>query len=233
MPIKRPQFINGEIYHIVIRGIGDSLIFREESDYYRGIYSLYEFNTTNSIEIRKRRNQRQKAKSSGEAFSAIRDPFVEILAFCLMPNHIHLLLRQRKIAGVSEFLRKFGAGYVGFFNKKHNRKGSLFMRFRAVHVKNENQLRIVFTYIHTNPISIIVPNWKEKGIEDSQKVIEFLEGYKWSSYPDYIGKNNFPSLTKRHFLLTIIGDKRNCKEFIKNWVKFKEEINAYPELILD
>ncbi|GAI18312.1 unnamed protein product, partial [marine sediment metagenome] len=110
MPIKRPQFIKGEIYHTIIRGVGDSLIFKDKSDYYRGIYSIYEFNTTKPTEIRERRHQRQKVKASGEPFSDTRNLLVEILAFCFMPNHIHLLLRQLRDRGISEFVRKFGAG---------------------------------------------------------------------------------------------------------------------------
>lgn len=229
MPIKRPQFVNEEIYHIVIRGVGDSLIFKEKSDYYRAISSLYEFNTTNSVEIRGRKTLHQ-IKINGEAFSVEKDPLVEILAFCLMPNHIHLLLRQVRNHGVSEFIRKLGAGYVGYFNKKYNRKGSLFIRFQAIHIKDENQLKVVFVYIHTNPISLVVPKWKEKGIENPVKVIQFLENYKWSSYLDYIGKNNFPSVIKKDFFLKIMETEENCKNFIKNWVKFKAEIR-HPELI--
>lgn len=93
-------------------------------------------------------------------------------------------------------MMKFGAGYGGYFNRKYHRKGHVFQqRFSAVHIEGEEQLKTVFVYIHTNPISLIEPNWKEKGIEEPEKVIEFLENYKWSSYQDYIGKKNFPSVT--------------------------------------
>ena len=63
MPIKRPQLINEEIYHIVSRGVGDSLIFQDINDYYRGIFSLYEFNNVKSVNIWLRRQQRKKRKS--------------------------------------------------------------------------------------------------------------------------------------------------------------------------
>lgn len=65
MPIKRPILANNEIYHIIARGVGDSLIFKDKDDYYRGIFSLYEFNNTNLIEIRKQRERRKKFKVSG------------------------------------------------------------------------------------------------------------------------------------------------------------------------
>src|SRR3990170_888726 len=107
MPIKRPQLANNEIYHIVLRGVGDSEIFRDEQDYWRAIFSLYEFNTTAPVEIRIQRKKRQQAKY-GEQFSDERNLLVDILAFCFMPNHIHLLIRQATNNGITQFMRKFG-----------------------------------------------------------------------------------------------------------------------------
>ena len=235
MPIKRPQLVNGEIYHIVTRGVGDALIFKDISDYYRGIFSLYEFNDSKRIRIRDRRRARCRAKKNGqEQFSATRDRLVEILAFYFMPNHIHLLIRQIKNNGITQFMRKFGAGYATYFNKKYDRKGHLFQgRFRAVHIKTNEQLKNVFVYIHTNGISLIEPKWKEKGISNPKKVIKFLENYKWSSYPDYIGKKNFSSVTHRDFLLKVMGGEKGCKEFVENWVKYKGGIKDFGEIILE
>ena len=70
MPIKRPQIINGEIYHLTFRAAGDVLLFKSESDYFSAIFSLYEFNTTGPIEIRKQREKRKALKASGEQISA-------------------------------------------------------------------------------------------------------------------------------------------------------------------
>ena len=69
-----------------------------------------------------------------------------------MPNHIHLLLKQIKNNGISEFIRKVEVGYAGYFNKKYGRKGHLFQgRFKAVRIEDNEQLKTVFVYIHTNP----------------------------------------------------------------------------------
>jgi REP element-mobilizing transposase RayT len=106
MPAKKPQLVNGEIYHIVLRAVGSTVIFNNENDYYRGIFSLYEFNNAVSVEIRKRREERKKEKASGSSTSAIRDMFVEIFALAFMPNHIHLLVRQIKDNGITQFMRK-------------------------------------------------------------------------------------------------------------------------------
>jgi len=240
MPIKRPQLINGEIYHIVIRGVADSKIFKDDSDHYRAIFSLYEFNTSAPITIRARRSIRNKAKKTKinrEQFSVDsekRDLLVKTLAFCFMPNHIHLLLRQIKPVGISQFMRKFGAGYASYFNKKYNRKGHLFQgRFRAVHVKDNEQLKTVFVYIHTNPISLIEPKWKERGIEDLQNSMNFLDNYKWSSFPDYLGKKNFPSVTQRDFILRVMDGKDGCREFVDGWIRYKRELKNFKEMALE
>src|SRR3989339_232946 len=100
MPRKQLQLINGEIYHISDRAVGDSVIFKNENDYFRGIFSLYEFNNAKPVEIRLRRQQRKKEKLLEKSNSNIvyggptpvnlpleRDMFVEVLAFCFMPNH--------------------------------------------------------------------------------------------------------------------------------------------------
>lgn len=235
MPNKRPQLVNDEIYHIVLRGVGDSLIFKDINDYYRGIFSLYEFNNTSPVTIRERRKirSRQKQLSRGQS-SDTRDLLVEISAFYFMPNHIHLLVRQIKKEGITQFMRKLGTGYATYFNKKYNRKGHLFQnRFQAIHIKNNEQLKTIFVYIHANGISLIEPKWKEKGISNLKKVIKFLENYKWSSYPDYIGKKNFPSVTKRDFLLRVMGGKTGCRNFVESWIKYKKELKYWNKISID
>lgn len=241
MPYRKQQFVNDEIYHVVLRRIDDNLIFKDTNDYYRGIFSIYEFNTTKSITIRDRRKARAKIKTllkeTSRGPSSVvdeRDKLVEIFTFCFMPNHIHLLLKQLKDEGITKFMRKLGTGYGGYFNRKYSRKGYVFQnRFSAVRIKNNNQLKIVFVYIHTNPISLIEPQWKEKGIKNPKKTMKFLENYKWSSYPDYISKTNFPSVTERNFILRIMKQERGCKEFVEYWVRYKGEIREFAELALE
>jgi len=245
MPYRKEQFVNGEFYHIVTRGIDDNLIFKDINDYYRGIFSIYEFNNTKPVSIKNRRAARLKMKklsrgpSSGDSNPLLevdeRDRIVDVLSFCFMPNHIHLLMRQIKDGGIIKFMSKIGTGYGGYSNRRYKRKGYVFQnRFKDVHIKNDDQLRAVFTYIHTNPISLIEPGWKELGIKDPQKVIKFLEeDYRWSSYHDYIGKKNFPSVTMRDFLLEIMGGEQGCKAAIENWVKHKEEKKQFPDILLD
>lgn len=236
MPIKRPLLVNEEIYHIVVRGAGDAKIFRDETDRYRAIFSLYEFNTTTPVLMRDKRGMRNRIVRelfSDNSKSKGRDLLVEILAFCFMPNHIHLLLRQIRYKGITRFMRKLGAGYAMYFNQKYNRKGHLFQgRFRAVHVKANEQLRNTFVYIHTNSVSLIEPKWKERGVRDYEKAIQFLEEDRWSSYPDYIGRYNFPSVTERKFLLEVMGGVESAKRFVEDFIKYRSESKSEDNSIV-
>lgn len=226
MPSKRPQFLEDEIYHITIRGVEGRSVFVDEDDNWRGIFSLYEFNTVEPVTIREKRKEREKFKQQmvrlmiNQAQIDKRNKLVEILAFTFMPNHIHLLLRQLKPDGVSIFMQKFNSGYTVYFNNKHHRAGHLFQgRFKARHIDGDEYLKTVLTYIHTNPISIIEPGWKEAGIHNPQAVIEFLENYRWSSYLDYIGKKNFPSVSNRDYLTKVFGSPETIREFVNGWIQ--------------
>lgn len=237
MPYRKEQFVTGEIYHLVLRGIDDNKLFKNINDHYRGIFSIYEFNNAIKIEIRERRRARLNFKALSKVYGDPvsvnldrRDKLVEILTFCLMPNHIHLLVRQIKDGGIIKFMSKLGAGYGGYFNRKYSRKGHVFQnRFLAVPIKTDEQLKIIFVYIHANPVSLVEPKWKEKGIRNIKKVIKFVKEYKWSSFSDYIGKSNFPSVTDREFMLETMGGKRACEKFIEDYIKYKGKVKEFPE----
>lgn len=251
MPYRKEQFVNGEIYHIVVKGIDGNLLFKDIDDHYRGVFSIYEFNNAKRVEIRERRRERVRTKEQlkkisqefeeikvqirrGPTSADSRDKLVEVLAFCIMPNHLHLLLWQLKDDGITQFMQKLGTGYGGYFNRKYARQGHVFLKqFTAIHIKTDDQLKNVFVYIHINPTSLVEPKWKEMGIKNPTEVIKYLKSYKWSSYSDYIGKKNFPSVTNREFLLKVMGGEKGCRNFVKNWIKYKGEIKKFVNLALE
>jgi len=236
MSYQRPKLVNNEIYHTVSRTVGDTVVFDDEKDFYRGIFSIYEFNNGNSVNIWKRRKERIIEKKRLRPTSPTlqeRDKLVEVWAFSFMPNHLHLILKQLKDNGIVEFMKKVNGGYAKYFNEKYNRKGHLFNKFRAVHIKDDDQLRNTFAYVHTNLISLIEPGWKEKGIKNSEKVKKFLENNKRHSYPDYLGKKNFSSVTERDFLLELMGEAEGCREVVDNWIKYKEKVKNSGDIVLE
>lgn len=148
---------------------------------------------------------------------------MEILCFCLMPNHYHFLLRQLVDGGVTEFMRKIGTGYTNYFNLKNNRVGALFQgKFKAVQLEKEAHLLYLPHYIHLNPLDIRMPEWRERKIRSVGNALKFLESYQWSSYLDYIGKKNFPSVIVSDFIFANYGvdaSKMKYKQEIKEWLE--------------
>lgn len=230
MPSNNPQFVNGEFYHIVNRAIEGRNLFQQVADYFRFIFCLYELNDKNIVDMRLRINQR-KARNhknyEGLTFVDSREALVEIIVFCLMPNHYHLLIKQLKDNGISLFMKKLGDSYVGYFNEKYKRKGrgSIFQgHFKAVHIKTQKQFMNVICYVFTNPVELLEKAWKGKGVKNPQRAIEYVESYQWSSFPDCIGKKNFPSVTKREFLFEVFGSAENLKKTVEDWVFYKAEV---------
>ncbi len=245
MPQRKEQLVTGGICHIILRAIDNNLIFKNVDDYFRGIFCLYEFNNAKPVNISIRRRDRFTEKKREKLIDIgsrtiltkdERDQFVEILAFCFMPNHMHLLVKQVKDGGISKFMQKTGIGLSKYLNRKYNRKGHVFQdAFKAVQMENDNQFMATASYIFTNPTALIEPGWKELGIRNhsTEEVLKFLEGYKWSSYQDCIGIKNFPSVTQRDFLLEMMGGAEGLKNVIKDWIEHKKDIAKYKDLFLD
>ena len=160
MAKRKVQLADGEMYHVIIRGTDDRKLFIDNKDYYRFVHDLFEFNDSNLLKSSFRINFNKNEQNYNEDVAIkekdSRKLLIKINAFCLMPNHVHLLLEQIQDKGISRFMHKLCGGYSSHFNFKHKRKGTLFQdRFRSIHVHDDKQLAILFTYIHTNPIALI------------------------------------------------------------------------------
>lgn len=239
MPNIQRTFINGEIYHLFNRGVEKREVFMDESDRYRFVFCLYECNDANFVIMRNRINDRIFRKSyigdtyvNLPAFKTKREPLVEVIAFVLMDNHYHLMVRQLVEGGISLFMKKLSNSYTGYFNDKYKRKGmgALFQgAFKSVHVEGDGQFLHLVEYLFSNPTEIIETEWKTHGAQDAKKAIEFVNDYKWSSYQDSIGVKNFPSVTEREFLWQVFGvgkgievGQKNVKEYVADWIKNKK-----------
>lgn len=212
--MRKIKFTNQNFYHIYNRGVEKRNIFLEQNDYIRFIHNLYEFNNIYPAPEYSRCHMMDKTLQ--------RERLVDVICFSLMPNHFHLLLRQIRDNGITDFLRKIGTGYTMAFNLKNNRVGPLFQgTFKAIHIKNDIYLTHVSRYIHLNPLALKEPKCKEVGIKNWPAANKFLNAYKWSSYLDFIGRINFPSIINgKNFILNYfdkdIGKYRN---FIKEWTE--------------
>lgn len=155
MATKKRVFYNREFYHIILRCVDGRSLFLDNKDRYRMIHDMFIFNDKNTC-ISTTRHCKNVANKIEKY---CRQNIVTIHAFCLMSNHLHLLLEQKVDNGISRFMLKLGAGYASYFNAKYHRTGHLFQgRFKSVLIKDDDQLSVIFSYIHTNPIAILYPN---------------------------------------------------------------------------
>lgn len=220
------SFLTGNIYHVINRGVDKRTIILDDEDRFRFVHDLFEFNNTkpiNNVTYFFNKNSKDIARpyiGGGEGSRESRELLVEILAFCLMPNHYHLLLRPKFDDGLSFFMKRLNMGYAKYFNEKYERSGALFQgRFKAVPVTGEAHFIHLPYYIHFNPLDLATPEWRERKLKNYAGAIKFLESYRWSSHLDYLGKKNFPSVTQREFLLEFFGGTKGYEDKIKSWLK--------------
>jgi putative transposase len=216
MPLRKISFIEGEYYHIYNRGNSKQRIFRDKSDYVRFIGLLFACNSSENFKI-------DNLNKKESLLNALRgNQIVYIGAYCLMPNHFHILITDVGEGNISKFMQKLITAYVMYYNKKYQRTGSLFEgKFKAEHANPDRYLKYLFSYIHLNPIKLIEPKWKEKGIQNKYKVIKYLEQYQYSSYLDYLGiERHEKIIIDKNYFPDYFPTKKDFQREIFEWISF-------------
>jgi len=226
--MSNPNFITGECYHIYNRGVEKRDIFLENGDFLRFVHYLYVLNDNSPLSVNFRRNPIMYEVSPR---TSPRKKLVDIFAFCLMPNHYHLFIRQKIENGISKFMQKLGTAESMFFNAKYKHTGSVFQgKFKFKRVKDGAQTICLANYIHLNPTDLIESGWRETGVKNPQKVMKFLENYRWSSHLDYVGKKNFSSVIDQEFLKGTVGGTGELKKITREIVFDKTGSNKFLEM---
>ena len=146
MPRTARKISKTGIYHLVLRGINRQTIFEEDEDAIKFLDTL----------------QRYQKECD-----------FEIYAYCLMGNHIHLLVKEGK-EKIGQTMKRIGVSYVYWYNYKYDRSGHLFQgRYKSEVVEDDSYLLVVFRYIHQNHLKA--------------KMVKDIEDYQWSSYHEYMG----------------------------------------------
>lgn len=215
--MRKQKLASDNIYHVYNRGVEKRDIFVDDKDYSRFISGAGLFNDINPAYNVGFRLKQSNINSENQYVSERK--LVDILAFCLMPNHFHLLLRQKENNGISKFMNKIGVGYTNYFNLKYKRVGPLFQgAFKAVLIDKESQFLYIPYYIHLNPLDLKITNWKENGINKPKYAIEFIDSYRWSSHGDYIGKSDFRDIINKDILNEFFINPENYKKELKNFM---------------
>lgn len=176
MPYRHLIFQNERFYHVFNRGVNKQSIFTNGNDYARFLDILLYYQIQGP----------KPSFSTQKRFKLIdymhNPKLIDVVSYCFMPNHFHLLLKQNIDNGVHEIMRKTLNSYTKYYNTRHNRVGHLFQgEFKAVSVENEEQLLHLSRYIHLNPYV--------------DGLIKYLEAFSFSSYPEFIGTRSRQTCT--------------------------------------
>ena len=217
-----------DLYHALNRGVDKRSIFLEDGDRVRFIHDLYIFNQATPAN-----NTRRTSMNDLRSCSLIRKRLVDIHGWCLMDNHYHLLLSEKCEGGLTLFLRKLNVGYSKYFNEKYDREGTLFQgRTKKILINTEGHFLHILNYIHLNPLDLQSSSneWREGRINNFNKALSYLETYRWSSYLDYCGIKNFPSILNSNFFQEIFT---NYRKEITHYVKDLEENKIFKTYFLE
>jgi REP element-mobilizing transposase RayT len=221
---RKVQFAENEYYHIYNRGTNKMPIFIDSNDKKRFLELLY---TTNSKETLR---YSDLGKSAGRTWALDRgETLVDIGAYCLMPNHFHILIRVKDTKGTSLFLQRLLTSYSMYFNKKYNRNGSLFQgKSKSEWINNDPYLKYLFSYIHLNPVKLIHSDWKESGIREANigLIKKYLLEYKESSLLDYLGDRPESVILSKEKFPEYFNTHKEVWNDLLNWLNYKKE-NAY------
>lgn len=200
------NFAPGETYHIYNRGTGKMDIFLDQEDFFFFLTRLKEALYPELVKIPMGRGYRPKLLPP--------DSF-DLICYCLMINHFHLLIQQKKDVNISELVSKVCTSYSKYFNKKYDRVGSLFQdQFKAVLIESNAQLLYLSYYIHQNPLKA--------------GIVKDLYAYPYSSFLDFAGVRD-GTLCKRGL---VEGQFRNQQEYLKSVMNFGDSL-LNPEMAID
>jgi REP element-mobilizing transposase RayT len=220
--MRKIQFANSEYYHIYNRGVDKRKVFLDERDYQRFLLSLNLLNDKEDGLFLQWRDYMRCKEKSEKPFLKLgfrnRNFLVDILAFCLNPNHYHLLVKQRIKKGVERFMHKLGTSHTKYFNEKYKRSGVLFQgKFKAVHVKNDGKLLYLSAYINQNS--------EVHGIAKAEK-------WRWSSYPQYLSGKKL-GLCKTDDILDQFRSTKKYKEFCRENLMEMLERKKYEKMLIE
>lgn len=176
--MRKVAIKNGECYHIFNRGVDKRQVFNGIADYERFLLSFILMNDEkDGLMIRWRNFKASNKDTPLKEFLRLnlseKNKLVDIVAYCLNPNHFHLILKQLRDKGIERFMQKISTGYTMYFNEKNKRSGALFQgRFKSTHIGENALLLHLSVYVNCNS--------EIHGISDAEK-------YPWCSFSNYIG----------------------------------------------
>ena len=207
---RKNKFVNNSYYHVFNRGVEKRKIFLNDKDLQRFIETL-----EHCLSDKRKpslRHQNPIAKTN------IENP-IETVAFCLMPSHFHLLVRQNLERGIETYLGRLSNSYAKYFNTKYKREGSLFQGpFKSVRIDSDEQLLHLSRYIHLNPVV--------------SGLVEDPSAYKWSSYNSYL-KPEVESFVNPQIVLGQFATSEAYRQFTLDQIDYGKKLEELKHFNLD
>lgn len=221
MANRKVSLATGEHYHIYNRGVDKRIIFVDKYDIQRFLKSMVEFNAVDPIGSLYLSSLSQ-LRGETPQFSK---KLVNVIAYCLNPNHFHLILEQLVDGGISEYMKRLAGGYTGFFNQKYERSGSLFQGvFKDAHIDSDEYLLHASAYVNLN-------DRVHQLIGKHTKLTESLSS--WEEYSD----GNVKGICEKKIILGQFRNVNEYKEFatssIESIINRKNELKDFNKLLLE
>ncbi|MBI2595464.1 transposase [Candidatus Daviesbacteria bacterium] len=219
---RKIVFANEGIYHVFNRGLDRRPTFTNKWEFDRA-KKLVKFYRHKDIPIRFSKLIQQPEDIRNKILEDLykSDRLVDILSFCLMPNHFHFLLKQNVDKGIATFVANFTNAYTKYFNTRNTRIGPLFQGiFKAVLVENDEQLVHVSRYIHLNPVVSSI-------IETDE-----LKNYPWSSYPEYLSQSD-DEIAGKALVLNMFKSPKEYQKFVLDQIDYGKKLEAIKHLIME
>lgn len=218
--IRKIPLVTNETYHIFNKSIAGYEIFNSKEGFLRIIEVIRYYQP---VKTKIRFSKREEIKNDDSISPLPRLPqenkLVEIIAYCIMPTHIHLILKQAADKGISTFMSLISNSYSRYFNLKHKRKGPLWENeFKNVLITSDEQLLHLTRYIHLNPVSAFIVNRPGE--------------WTASSYKEYLGEvDDAQKICNFDDLLNI--SLSSYREFVEDRISYQRELTQIKHLILE
>jgi len=219
MNIRKDPLVNDNYYHIFSRSIAGYEVFNKSEDFARLVELLILYRYADFVYRYSKFNELQLSMQEEiiEQLKIKRDFLVEIVAYSIMPTHLHLLLKQVVDNGISKFISRVLNSYTRYFNLKHHRTGPLWEgKFKNVAVNKDEQLLHLTRYIHLNPTSA--------------GLVEKPEEWDFSSYNEYLNKEK-NGLCNFHQLIAI--NPKQYKIFVNDRKSYQKELSIIKNSLID
>ncbi len=218
--IRKDQFVPGQYYHIFSRMVLGVPEFRNKRNAEKLLLVFWIANSTNSTDVfRYLRNNKKVAPEKIQEILNQGEKIVDVLCYVIMPDHYHLLLRERKENGIRDFIHKCNTSLAKYINIKNDRRGPLFeSRFKSKHINTNKYLLHLSLYIHLNPLDFITGRaWREHGIKNWKLIRAKLLEYPWSSVKFFMNDNFRDRILSGTEILKEQFNTKDYEQFLVEW----------------